>query len=162
MRSTPASGSLRKRSTERRASCSAPPGNGLPAELYPSCTGLGPEGSSRLASGQILVGRRGCKRRATCTIEAASSCILRIQRRSGGVGAFDPARHSPFLVQPKVRRRCLPTGGLRVFQRRLHRTRFIPPDHGASLARPTLKVLHRHESGRKERKRKEEQVKVCH
>jgi hypothetical protein len=57
--------------------------------------------------------------RATCTIEAASFCILQTQPRSGGVGAFDGAPLLSFVSQSKVRGRLLLTGRLGVFRSRL-------------------------------------------
>src|ERR1035441_2955263 len=63
--------------------------------------------------------------RATCTGEAAASCILHTQLRSGAVGALDPIRHVLILAQSKVRYRLLLTGHLRAFRRRFHQTRFV-------------------------------------
>ena len=100
--------------------------------------------------------------RAARTIEAAWSCILHTQPSSGGVGAFGPARHLPFLAQSKVRGKLLWTGRLRAFQRRLHQTRIVSPHCGAPLAHHALKVLLRPKPGPKEWTRRIEQEKICH
>ena len=76
------------------------------------------------------ISKRPCSRkpcRAICTLEGASSCILHTQPRSGGVGAFDPARHFPFLAQSKVLGRWLWTRRLRGFRRRLTELDSLPP-----------------------------------
>jgi hypothetical protein len=67
--------------------------------------------------------------------------FLHTQPRSGGVGAFDPARHYPFLAQSKVRGRWLWTGRLRGFRRRLHGTRFIASPSWSTLGTPHAKGI---------------------
>jgi hypothetical protein len=70
---------------------------------------------------------------ATCTLAAASPCILHTQPTSGGVGAFDPAWHLPFLAQSKARRKQLPICRLRVHRKRPIQNRFIAPPPLQSL-----------------------------
>ena len=73
--------------------------------------------------------RWGRPRRAFCTLN----------RGLAESGTLDLVRHFPFLAQPKVRGKLLWIGQLRVFQRRLQRTRFIGPHRGAALVHLTLK-----------------------
>jgi hypothetical protein len=83
--------------------------------------------------------------RATCTIEAASSCILQMQTRPCGVEAFGPARTCLFLSQALVGGRWLPTGRLQASKRRIHQTRRLALDSAVTLAHRTLKLLPRRE-----------------
>ena len=48
--------------------------------------------TDRHVPGGYVVRHPDMKHRAACTIGAASSCILQMKTRSGGVGAFDPVR----------------------------------------------------------------------
>ena len=94
----------------------------------------------RKKNGERLTAR-SFRCRAICTIEADSSCILQTHLMSFRVGAFDPARHCPFLAQPKARGKCLPTGRLRVFRTRLRRTRFIAPQTRSTPGTPQAKGI---------------------
>ena len=118
--------------------CGSSEGRNVASRRKPSEVRSGPRRICKMQWAAV----QGARFQTSCNlhaIEAASSCILHTQPRSGRVGAFDPARHFPFLAQSKVRGKLLWTGRLRGFRRRLHRTRFTAPPSRRSLGTPRAK-----------------------